>query len=63
MFQVLSFCYRERAQPPLIKITVLTFLVIKGTVKHSVFLKIREKNRQKLVRPFSASNLKVSTKS
>ena len=33
MLEVLSFFYRERAQPPSIKITVLPFLVKKGTAK------------------------------
>jgi len=34
MLEVLAFCNRERAQPPSITITVLTFLVKKGTVKN-----------------------------
>ena len=36
MLQVVAFCSRERAQPPSITITVLTFLVKKGTMKNSV---------------------------
>ena len=35
ILEVLSFFYRERAQPPSIKITVLPFLLKKGTAKHS----------------------------
>ena len=38
MFEVLAFCNRERAQPPSITITVLTFLVKKSTMKNSGFL-------------------------
>ena len=33
MLEVLAFCNLERAQPPSITITVLTFLVKKSTVK------------------------------
>ena len=46
MLEVLAFCNRERAQPPSITITVLTFLEIKSTMKNSgvtFFLTIREK--------------------
>ena len=32
---VLAFCNRERAQPPSITMTVLTFLVKKSTMKNS----------------------------
>ena len=35
MLDVLALCNRERAQPPSITITVLTFLVKKGTMKNS----------------------------
>ena len=35
MSEVLSFCFRERAEPPSIKISVLTFLVEKKPVKIS----------------------------
>ena len=35
MLQVLAFCNRERAQPPAIAITMLTFLVKKSTMKNS----------------------------
>ena len=34
MLEVLAFCIWERAQPPSITITVLTFLVKKSTVKN-----------------------------
>ena len=34
MLEVLVFCNRERAQPPSTKITVLTFLVKKSTMKN-----------------------------
>ena len=46
MLEVLAFWNRERAQPPSITITVLTFLVKKSTMKNSgmsIFLRIREK--------------------
>ena len=33
--EVSAFCYRERAQPPSIMITLLTFLVKKSTMKNS----------------------------
>ena len=36
MLEVLAFCNRERAEPPSIMITVLTFLVKKGTMKNSM---------------------------
>ena len=32
LLEVLAFCNRERAQPPSITITVLTFLVKKSTI-------------------------------
>ena len=35
MLEVLAFCNRERAQPPSITITVLTFLVGKNSMKNS----------------------------
>ena len=35
MLKVLAFCNLERAQPPSITITVLTFLVKKSTMKNS----------------------------
>ena len=35
MLEVLAFCNLERAQPPSITITVLTFLVKKSTMKNS----------------------------
>ena len=35
MLEVLAFCNLERAQPPSIMITVLTFLVKKSTAKNS----------------------------
>ena len=35
ILQVLAFCNRERAQPPSITITVLTFLVKKSTMMNS----------------------------
>ena len=35
ILDVLAFCSRERAQPPSITITVLTFLVIKSTMMNS----------------------------
>ena len=46
MLKVLAFCNLERAQPPSITITVLTFLVKKSAMKNSgkiYFLTIREK--------------------
>ena len=46
MLQVLSFCDRERVWPPLIKITVLTFLVnhkYNEAFRGTYFLRIREK--------------------
>ena len=46
MFEILAFCNRERAQPPSIMITVLTFLVKKnynGEFRGVYFLTIREK--------------------
>ena len=46
MLEVLAFCNLDRAQPPSITITVLTFLVKKGTMKNSavsIFLSIHEK--------------------
>ena len=45
MLEVLAFCNRERAQPPSITITVLTFQVKNSTMKNSevFFLTIREK--------------------
>ena len=35
MLEVSAFCYRERAQPSSITITVLTFLMKKSTIKNS----------------------------
>ena len=35
MLEVLSFCDRERVQPPSLKVTVLTFLVKNGKMKLS----------------------------
>ena len=35
MFEVLAFCNLERAQPPSITITVITFVVKKSTMKDS----------------------------
>ena len=35
MLEVLAFCNRERAQPPSITITMLTFMVKKSTMKNS----------------------------
>ena len=35
ILDVLAFCNRERAQPPSITMTVLTFLVKKSTMKNS----------------------------
>jgi len=35
MLEVLAFCNLERAEPPSITITVLTFLVKKSTMKNS----------------------------
>ena len=35
MLEVLPFCNLERAQPPSITITVLTFLAKKSTIKNS----------------------------
>ena len=35
MFEVLSFCDRERVQPPSLKVTVLTFLEKNGKMKLS----------------------------
>ena len=35
MLEVLSFCDRERLQPPSLKVTVLTFLVKNGKMKLS----------------------------
>ena len=35
MLEVLAFCNLERAQPPSITITVLTFLVKKSAMKNS----------------------------
>ena len=35
MLEVLAFCHLERAEPPSITITVLTFLVKKSTMKNS----------------------------
>ena len=46
LLQVLSLCDRERAKPPLIKITVLTFLVNKKYNEAFwgvYFLRIRDK--------------------
>ena len=46
MLKVLSFCDQERAKPPSVKVSVLTLLVKKYTMKlrgvHNV-LRIREK--------------------
>ena len=46
MLKVLSFCDQERAKPPSVKVSVLTFLVKKYTMKlcgvYNV-LRIREK--------------------
>ena len=45
MLDVLAFCNRERAQPPSITITVLTFLVKKSEEFQEIyFLRIREKS-------------------
>ena len=63
MLEVLAFCNRERAQPPSITITVLTFLVQKSTIKNSrvsFFYNTRKNFKSNLVLVFSSSNLKVS---
>ena len=43
MLEVLAFCNLERAQPPSITITVLTFLVKKSEIREIYFLTVREK--------------------
>ena len=50
MLEVLAFCNRERAQPPSITITVLTFLVKKANEEFQgvYFLAIREKNLKQI---------------
>ena len=64
MLEVLAFCNRERAQPPSITITVLTFLVQKKYNKEFqgvfFFYNTRKNFKSNLVLVFSSSNLKVS---
>ena len=64
MLEVLAFCNRERAQPPSITITVLTFLVKKANEEFQgvYFLAIREKNLKQIsyLWSFLSWNLKVS---
>ena len=49
MLEVLAFCNRERAQPPSMTITVLTFLVKKSTIKNSRVSIFRKNFKSNLV--------------
>ena len=67
MLEVSSLCDRKRAKPLLIKITVLTNLGKKSTMKLSgvsIFFSSTRKNFKSnhavVVKSFSSSNLKVS---
>ena len=61
MLKVLSFCDQERAKPPSVKVSVLTFLVKKCTMKLCgvyIVLRIREKNNKLRGIFFSVSRMK-----
>ena len=61
MLKVLSFCDQERAKPPSVKVSVLTFLVKKYTMKlcgvYNV-LRIREKKNKLRRILFSVARMK-----
>ena len=61
--KVLSFCNRESAYPPSLKITVLSFLVKNGKMKlsgESIFLEYAKKLKSQISYSLSSLNLKVS---
>ena len=58
MLEVFSFCNQERPQPPLLKITVLTFLVKNSKMKLFLgvhFLRMCKKSLSQLSRTSSRS--------